>query len=323
MARRDRLPHALLIRGPQGIGKLAFATALAQVLLCERPTGEGAACGTCRSCTWMVQGSHPDFRLLEPRPAEEAGEAGEGREKKASTQIDVHQVRALADFVYLSSHRGGARVTLVHPAESLNINAANALLKGLEEPPPRTYFLLVTHRWHQLLPTIRSRCQDVALPLPEPKAALEWLSARGTANAELALAQAGGAPLLAATLDEDYWHTRSRLLESIVAADFDPLRAAEALRDAAPDLVVSLLQRWSFDLAFQRVAGRVRYNPDHAKTVAGLARRLDALEVLRFQRRMVRLQREVHHPLNARLFLEDLLLAYAGLLRTANLKQAA
>src|SRR6185503_15446771 len=107
---RERLAHAFLIYGPEGIGKLAFAEAAAQTLLCERPGAAGSACGSCPGCTWFAQGSHPDFRRLAPAEPEETDEPEEGRQKKASVQIDVKQVRALGDFISLSSHRGGARV---------------------------------------------------------------------------------------------------------------------------------------------------------------------------------------------------------------------
>ena len=197
------------------------------------------------------------------------------------------------------------------------------LLKNLEEPPARTHFLLVAHRWHQLLPTIRSRCQQVVLPPPEAAPALAWLKAQGLAHPELALAQAGGAPLLAAQFDDDYWQVRERLLARISAPGFDPLAAAEELHDVAPARIVALLQKWSFDLVLQRAVGRVRYNPDRAQAVAALAPRLDALAALRLHRQMVRTQRVVHHPLNARLFLEDLFLAYAEMLRAGGLRQAA
>ena len=325
LARKERLPHAILVRGPEGIGKLAFATALAQALLCERPGSLGEACGKCPACAWLAQGSHPDFRLVAPaRPAETA-EEGEGkeREKKASLQIDVDQVRELEDFLHLTSHRGVARVVLIHPAEALNIHAANALLKNLEEPPPQTWFLLVAHRWNQILPTIRSRCQNLSLPLPEAGPALEWLRAQGLAKPELALAQAGGAPLLATRFDEDYWQARDRLLDLIGSTRFDALGAAEALKDVPPATVVGMLQRWSFDLVLQRATGKVRYNPDRAKVAAEIAQRLDGLATLRFHRWMVQLQRVVHHPLNARLFLEDVFLAYAELLRNRGLGKAA
>lgn len=325
LKRKERLPHALLLRGTQGIGKLALAEALARALLCEKPAANGSACGQCAACGWMGQGSHPDFRRLEPEGLAEAGEAEQGTEKKekASAQIPVEQVRGIADFINISSHRGGAKVVLVHPAEALNISAANALLKGLEEPPPGTYFLLVAHRWHQLLPTIRSRCQHLELPLPPAAVAREWLGQQGVRNPDLALAQAGGAPLLAQRFDDDYWQQREQFLKSLCARDFDALGLAEKLRDAAPALVVGWLQKWMFDLVLYRMTGAVRFNPDLSTAIAALAGRLELVEAVRFQRHVVRLQRIVAHPLNTRLFFEQLLLMYAALRRGAPLERAA
>lgn len=317
LKRKERLPHALLIRGPQGIGKLAFAEALSRALLCESPGSGGVACGKCSACAWMGQGSHPDFRRLEPEGPGNAGESEEGSksDRKASLQISVDQVRAIADFINISSHRGGAKVVLIHPAEMLNVSAANALLKNLEEPPPNTYFLLVAHRWHQLLPTIRSRCEQIALPSPTPAAARAWLEEQALQDADLALAQAGGAPLLALQFDEEYWRQRETLLSAITSPEPNALHIAEQLRDSAPERVVGWLQRWSFDLAWHKVTGGVRYNPDRAADVAAIAARLNLVETLRFQRDMVKLQRIASHPLNARLFYEQLLLNYAALIR--------
>jgi DNA polymerase-3 subunit delta' len=315
LTRKDRLPHALLLRGREGIGKLAFAEAAARALLCESPQAGGRACGQCAACAWMEQGSHPDFRRLVPESVSAPGEAEQGSEKKPSEQIQIGQVREIADFINISSHRGGAKVVLIHPAEALNASAANALLKSLEEPPPRTYFLLVAHRWHQLLPTIRSRCEQIVLAAPSHAEARDWLERQKLRDADLALAQAGGAPLLAVKLDEDYWRQREALLAAITSPGFDSLSTAELLRETAPALIVGWLQKWAFDLVTHKVTGRVRYNPDRADAVATTAAQLDLIEALRFQRYMVRLQRIVSHPLNTRLFLEQLLLAYAALLR--------
>lgn len=315
LTRADRLPHALLLRGREGIGKLAFAEAVARALLCESPQAGGQACGQCPACAWMEQGSHPDFRRLVPESVSQPVEAEQGGEKKASAQIQIGQVREIGDFIVMTSHRGGAKVVLIHPAEALNVNAGNALLKNLEEPPPRTYFLLVAHRWHQLLPTIRSRCEQVVLTAPTHAVARDWLGRQKLRDADLALAQAGGAPLLALKFDEDYWRQREALLTAITRSGFDSLSTAEQLRETAPALVVGWLQKWAFDLVSRKVTGRVRYNPDFSDAIATAAARLDLIEALRFQRYMVRLQRIVSHPLNARLFLEQLLLAYAALLR--------
>jgi DNA polymerase-3 subunit delta' len=324
LARKGGLPHALLLCGREGIGKRAFTEALAGALLCERPGTGGTACGKCASCGWMGQGSHPDFRRLEPEIFSESQDPEEGAEKKKpSLEIKIDQVRDIAGFIAMTSHHGGAKVVMIHPAETLNVNAANALLKNLEEPPPGTYFLLVAHRWHQLLPTIRSRCERVMLPAPDLKTASGWLALQRVPNADLALAQAGDAPLLALQFDEAYWQQRQTLLKAIGASGFDALRAAEDLRDSAPALVIALLQKWSFDLAWHKVTGRVRFNPDHSAAIAAAAGRLDLVEALRFQRHMVGLQRIAAHPLNARLFLEQLMLDYAGLLRGQRATAAA
>ena len=325
LARRAQLPHALLLRGARGIGKLAFAEALAAALLCEKPARNGAACGACASCGWLGQGSHPDFRRLEPESMAVRDESEPAAEKKekASTQISVEQARSLADFINVTSHRGGNKVILVHPAEALNVNAANALLKGLEEPPPRTYFLLVAHRWNQLLPTIRSRCQNLVLLPPSLEAARAWLKEQGMSNPELALAQSGNTPLLALEFDEDYWSQRREFLKSISGTDVDALAVAERLRDQPPALVVGWLQKWTFDLVSQRATGAVRYNPDFAAAIAAIAGRINPVDAVRFQRHVVRLQRIVAHPLNARLFFEQLLLTYAALLRRKPLGLAA
>ena len=317
LKRRTQLPHAVLLRGVQGIGKLAFAEAVAASLLCESPRPDGSACGHCTACGWMRQGSHPDFRRIEPESLADSREAEQGgeRKEKTSSQIPVEQVRSIADFINISSHRGGVKVALIHPAESLNANAANALLKNLEEPPPRTYFLLVSHRWHQLLPTIKSRCQQIALPLPSAESACDWLKQQGSRDPDLALAQAGGAPLLAVTYDEEHWQQRMGFLKAISGRGLDALAVAEQFRDLAPAQIVGWLQKWSFDLVSLKVTGSIRYNPDFAAAISATVECIDLMGAMRFLRQMVRLQRIVSHPLNARLFLEELLLTYSALLR--------
>lgn len=325
LSRKDRLPHALLLRGPQGIGKLAFAESVARALLCERPLPDGGGCGQCTACGWMAQGSHPDLRRLEPESLAEANEGEESTEKrgKASSQISVAQVRGIASFINMSSHRGGMKIALIHPADALNVNAANALLKNLEEPPPQTLFLLVAHRWHHLLPTVRSRCQHVPLPPPAPAAARDWLAAQGVSDPGLALAQAGGAPLVAAGLDEGYWQRRSWFLKAISGKGLDALALADQLRDEAPALVVRLLQKWAYDVVCHKVAGVVSYNPDFAAPIAAIAGRVDLVEAARFLRWVVGFQRIVAHPLNTRLFFEDVLLTYAELLKARPIALAA
>ena len=322
LARADRLPHALLLRGREGIGKLAFAEALARALLCENRRPDGRACGSCAACNWMEQGSHPDFRRLEPGSTAEEAEVEVGGEEergsgKPSLWIRIDSVRDIIGFLNMTSSRRGPKIVLIHPAEALNPNAANALLKYLEEPPSRTHFVLVAHSWRRLLPTVLSRCEQVVLAGPSREAARAWLEQQGRRNADLALAHAGGAPLLALAYDDDYWAQRQAVLTAISRPRFDALASAEQLRETAPRLVLGWLQKWAIDLVSHKVTGGVRYNPDYADAIAATAGRLDFLEAVRFQRQMVRLQRIVSHPLNARLFLEHLLLRYDAVLRNA------
>jgi DNA polymerase-3 subunit delta' len=276
------------------------------------------ACTSCPACGWFESANHPDFRLVEPGHETEREEEEQGA-AKGSARILIEQIRELADFINVSSHRGGPKVVVIQPAEALNANAANALLKNLEEPPPGTFFLLATHRPHFLLPTIRSRCQQIALAAPEPEAAIAWLRAQGARDPALALAQTGNAPLLAQQLTEreEYWQQRDSFLEHIAVPGFDALAAAEEVCGFAVRDIVGWLQKWTFDLVFQKFLGKVRYNPDRAAAISALAARVDPLTVLRFHREVLRLQRVIDHPLNPRLLIEQLLLDYAGALDTA------
>jgi DNA polymerase III subunit delta' len=320
---KDRLAHALLIHGPRGIGKLDFARALAQALLCESPGDAKAACGHCTACAWFETGAHPDYRQIEPAAESEDDEAEEEEEdkpakkgKKPSIWIIVKQIRTLPELINVTSHRGGPKVILLQPAEALNVNAANALLKSLEEPPPGTHFILVSHRAHQLLPTIKSRCRQVALRTPDRDSAAKWLASQGVKDGTLALAHTGDAPLLALALDDSgYWGARKAFLRQITAREVDVLDAAEAVRDLPVPHIVSWLQKWCCDIAFYRTLREVRYNPDEREAIARIADRVDPLAALRLYRRMTEYQLIAQHPLNAKLFIEHLLFAYRNLVQ--------
>jgi DNA polymerase-3 subunit delta' len=322
LAARATLPHALLLHGARGIGKLDFARALAQALLCEAPAVGGHACGACGACAWFDAGAHPDYARVEPIEAEEReGEEGEKADKgKKSTVIKIEQIRDLTAFVNVGSQRGGRKVIVIHPCEALNPNAANALLKSLEEPPPQTQFILVSHRPHQLLATIKSRCSQLALRAPDSATAAAWLAERGMREPALALAYTGDAPLLAVELgDSEYWGTRAAFLRHLTARDLDVLSASEAARDFPIPHVVTWLQKWAYDVVYFSVLGTVRYNPDQRDAIARVASAVEPLAAMRFYRDMVKQQRIAQHPLNARLFIEHLLLAYRDLVQPQGL----
>ena len=318
--RADRLPHALLIRGASGIGKRAFATALARGLLCEKPLSTLVACGHCVACHWFDEGSHPDFRLLQPEADQEVGEEESSEtDKKKKKDISVAQIRQLPHFINSSSHRSGPKIIIIQPAEAMNVNAANALLKNLEEPPENTFFLLVTHRPQMLAATIRSRCQQIPLPMPTKEESLSWLEGVGVKNVAVALAQAGGAPLLAQEMDnEAHWALRAQFLQALSASPFDPLGLAEKMANESIAQLVGWLQRWTYDVSQVCFSIEPRYNPDFKEILNKLSTSVRGLEMLRFHRELVRFQRVINHPLNPRLLLESFFLRYAQLVRKKN-----
>lgn len=321
LARKDKLPHALLVYGRQGVGKVEFARAMAQSLLCEE-LDHDIACGLCAACGWFREGNHPDFRELlpesmsdEPADADEPDDA-DAREKKKSKEIKIEQIRDIADFMTLTTHRGGFRVLLVHPAETLNPAAANALLKTLEEPPPRTVILLVTDRIGRLLATIKSRCQRLMVPSPDEVTALRWLESQGIAEAATALSQAGGAPLDAMVFaDARYQAERKSFMRVLSDGNADYLAAAQAFERSDLVNVLTWLQTWVSDLALSRFTGNVRHHRDQKAAISRIAVRLHLPGLFRYESQLRQARRSIHHPLNARLLLEQLLISYSQAIR--------
>ena len=296
---RERLPHALLLHGPRGVGKLALAERVAQLLLCEHAEPAQRPCGRCDGCRWYLAGNHPDFRRLEPEAIaklpppveeEEGSEAPARRTKQPSLYILIEQVRELASFLNVGSHRGALRVAMVHPAEDLYPNAANALLKSLEEPPSGAIFILVSHRPARLLPTVRSRCVAVPVPIPPRDVALAWLSSQGVTNAERWLAFAGGAPLQALQYAADAAAWDHLLKSPQWVEDRDSLeRLAEALQKIAYDRAFS-----AFGLPPKYRTGTPASTPK-ARPWLTYARKMGENRIL------------TRHPLNPRLFSSEML----------------
>jgi DNA polymerase-3 subunit delta' len=311
------LPHALLLTGPDGVGKGAFAMAIAARLLCEKPH-EGVACGDCSSCHWLAGGNHPDFRhVISEADAETGDEAEDADKKKASRQILIDQIRALESFVFVGGHRNGARVVVVEPAEAMNVAAENALLKILEEPPSNVYFILVSSQWKRLLPTIRSRCRALKLGRPTAAEASQWLIKQGDTAAAKLLPLMGGAPLLALRESErGGGGPLSTLIESLGEPGRDPLALAarwESLLQAKNDggltmeNLVGVVQKWIFDLGQHKLAGRTRYFQDQTGAViAGLLKKATASGLIRCYNEMIKMRALASHPLNPRLYLEDM-----------------
>ncbi|MDB5802210.1 MAG: polymerase subunit delta [Rhodocyclales bacterium] len=325
-----RLPHAILLAGAPGSGKRLFAEKLAQGLLCDARDAQGFACGVCGSCNWFGAANHPDMHRMVPASEEAVdetegdGEADSGKkEKKKSDQIRIDQMRDMQGLLEISGHQGGRRVVLIDPAEAMNPAAANALLKSLEEPPIDAVFLLVSHAPRRLLPTIRSRCQVWDFPCPEPAVATQWLKARGANDAEAVLGFASGLPLAALTFVEGpLAEARQRFARDMLSlSKGDPLKLAGQweswlkAKDAdktglSMTLLVSWLQRWLSDGARLAAGSKARFFRDFAPQLAALSRGRGESWIACYNE-LLAYRRVAQHPLNARLFLEDVLLRVA------------
>ena len=323
-----RLPHAMLLVGPSGIGKTAFSEQLAALLLCESVRPDLAACGECQACRWLDAGNHPDFRRVAPDDDNEtesgASEKVTEKSKKRSSSIRIDQIRELEGFVFVGSHRNGNRVVLVTEAEAMNPAAANALLKILEEPPSSVYFILVSTRSKSLLPTLRSRCRVITFAPPDATAAAEWLADAGLEKqAKRYLSLAGGAPMrVAQWKDQGQLAPLDALVDSLISPPADAIALA-ARWDALlkgdglfrMENLVEGVQRWLFDLAQERMAGRIRYHEGwpRPKDVRGLSPKA----LLTAWREIGQFRRSARHPLNQLLFLENMAAHYLRALRPA------
>lgn len=323
---RARLPHAILFHGAAGIGKSEFIERFAQSLLCEDVRADGQACGVCPSCGWFSQHNHPDYRRVRPEALEdEVGEGDEGdtdtgkkgaakASKAPSKDIKIEQIRALADFMNISTHRQGLRVVVLYPAEALNTPASNALLKTLEEPPPGTMFLLASNSLDRLLPTILSRCRKFALPMPSHAEALSWLKAQGVADADSWLREQGGAPLAAqAQAEVGNRDDTDALLQLLAHPSVEAaLKTADKLQKVPLGMLVSCVQRWLYDVFSYKLSGNIRYYPRYQKELASLAGKVHVSRLMGAIKSANERRAIADHPLSPKLFIEDMLLDYAA-----------
>lgn len=298
----DKLPHSFLLAGQLGIGIEELSLAMGQFLLCLSPLNQ-IACGRCRGCQLLHAETHPDLMRVEP----------EG----AGKQIKVDQVRAISKFVDQTAQQGGYKVIVLGLAESMNVNAANALLKNLEEPAGRTVFILISHQVSQVLPTIRSRCATVTLFPPEKDKSLAWLSTAGVEQGEALLFEARGAPLLAKRWsDEGVFQERLNILQDLVtvaARSLEPMAFAKKWAKHEPMQVLEPMLICIESILSKHLGGKEL--PEHYLGIKSALAHCKEPMLFRLRDRLCerKAQFRASPNLNAPLFIEELILDWSAI----------
>lgn len=319
----SRRAHAILLSGPSGLGQYDLALALASAWLCQAPSEQGA-CGHCASCHAISVRTHPDLCVLMPEvlslalnwPLDEKVQNElDTKKRKPSKDIKVEAAREAVAFTQMTRSGGDTKVVLVYPAERMNSITANAMLKTLEEPVGQVRFILASEAADQLLPTLRSRCQNHTLVWPAFDEALAWLKLRvgeGRAAVDeqdlrVLLAAAGGRPddVLARLRDTDarqaagHWRA---LPKAVTRGD------ASALAGWAPAQAVEALQKLCHDVWALRLGAAPRYfdAADLGPVRAGSAGRAALYAMGSWSRELAASARSAEHPFNAGLMIEAL-----------------
>jgi DNA polymerase-3 subunit delta' len=307
---QGRFPHALLVTGLPGTGKRDFADFLSKALLCEAREAGRRPCGHCDGCQFAAAGTHPDFFNVTFAVDEKTG--------KLSSVIKIDQIRTLSESLALSRHGGAHKVAILQPADALNINAANSLLKTLEEPADNTVLILVSAQPGRLPATVRSRCQQLRVEAPAERDGLQWLQQRYDGpQPEVFLRLAHGAPLRALELARDNaLEERRERFEALLGlregrADVVALAQAWAKDEDLKGL--HWLRGWLMDLLRVRLTGEAGmiHSIDLAERLVPLAQRLDSRVMFEQLDRLNRLLRQDNTSLNRQLMTEDVLLAWA------------
>jgi DNA polymerase-3 subunit delta' len=231
---QQRLPHAIMLTGAEGLGQLALANEIVATVLCEKdPTA--APCGECHSCQLFAAGNHPDHTFVAP---DETGK-----------QIKIEQIRDLKQKQTLTANVAKWKTAIITPAENMNISASNSLLKLLEEPQNNTLLILISAKAQQLPITIMSRCQKVALSVPSDKEAMAWIREQepyDEVEVNRAVSLANGAPLAALALlsskSLDYLEQVAKDFSALLKGAANPVLLAQQWQQYDLSLVLHYLQ---------------------------------------------------------------------------------
>jgi len=300
----DNLPHALLLSGSAGLGKQEFARDLASVLLCSHSDKIMQACGRCQQCRLLRAESHPDFYPID--------------RAQGSRQILVDQIRALNAYMVMGSQYGRYKIGLISEAETLNRNAANSLLKILEEPPASSLIVLVSSSYMQIPATLRSRCQRVLFSLPSRAKAAAWLSEQvPDCNAQLLVSLAHGQPLTA----KDYCGGDILQIRDLAFSDLSQLlmgrvsavTLAKRWQKMSFPMLLDWMLSWVMDIVRLRFNADTNHldNPDFYPGLDGFSKGIKLECLYGLLDELLEYKGTLDIALNQRLRIEDLALAWS------------
>jgi DNA polymerase-3 subunit delta' len=293
-----QLAHAILISGAKDTGKQVFAEALVNSLLCESPLDNYHACGQCKSCHVKHSDAHPDYYQVS---------IADGKK-----QIAVDQIRQLNEFLHMSRSYQGSRVAFITPAEALNINAANSLLKSLEEPANNSVIILLTSQLSTLLATIKSRCQMLHLPTPNKQLALQWLSQQSIQHdPEVLLEMSAGRPLYALELDNAEYFNNRRDFANDLSAVINQQKSITDVSKKWLNTPKHELLDWQIQWIQQIIKYRFNTAQQQPSLIIPQSADLSRLWVLHDQ--LIKFRQIAHTSLNAQLFIENMLLSWMKL----------
>lgn len=283
-----QLPHAILTKGMEGLGKFHFAQCLAELLLCQKSSTK--ACGECSACQLLKSNNHPDLIII--------------RSEEQNKAIKIDQIRDVVAELNNTAQQGGYKIVIIEHAELLNIAASNSLLKTLEEPAANVIIILTSHHPAALAATIRSRCQIIAIKPPSSTKAREWLKQQGPeADFSLALALAENAPLKALNiLQEDNLRLRQEFFQYLYALQNKKISAIQMAEQYLDwdfrTLVLTFMRVVSDIIKIKFAAVESVVNQDQLKELIQLGTKTNLNKLFAYQAQLLGLHQNIVKNIN-------------------------
>ena len=300
----SKLHHAYLLIGPLGAGLERFANVFTSSLICKNLTDSMQACGKCQDCQWLST-EHPNLKVIDNKS-----------EEGTSKNISIESIRSIKKFVELSSHSiGGKKVILINNAESLTINAANALLKILEEPPENSFLILTAQNISSLLPTIISRCLMFKAPTPSADDARSFLKAEGYENLSSQLPLFSNLPLdvIAHQSDSDIF--TMVINEFTKGGDFELMAIEPRWINGDFRETISLFQKWIYDIFLFKMTKKHHYFESKKENIKKLSEAADITKLLNLLKSVNNIKLISNKPINKDISFDNLMVEYRNIFK--------